>query len=39
MDIEYELVTKGQHRRNIAEKAIQTFKAHATGMFLGIDND
>ena len=35
--MEYEFVPKGQHRRNIAEKAIQTFKAHAIGVFSGID--
>ena len=35
--MEYELVPKGQHRRNIAEKAIQTYKAHAIGFFSGID--
>ena len=33
-DMDYELVPKGQHRRNIAEKAIQTWKSHAIGVFL-----
>ena len=32
----YELVPKGQHRRNIAEKAIQTWKAHAIGVYSGM---
>ena len=36
-DMDYELVPKGQHRRNIAENAIHTWKAHAVGIFLGID--
>jgi len=31
--MKYELVPKGQHRCNIAEKAIQTWKAHAVGVF------
>ena len=35
--MDYELVPKGQHRRNIAEKAIQTWKAHAIGVFSGMD--
>ena len=35
--MEYELVPKGQHRRNIAEKAIQTWKATAIGVFSGMD--
>ena len=34
-DVEYELVPKGQHRRNIAERGIQTWKLHAIGMFSG----
>ena len=34
--VEYELVPKGMHRRNIAEKAIQTWKAHAIGVFSGL---
>ena len=32
----YELVPKGMHRRNIAEKAIQTWKSHAIGVFSGL---
>jgi len=32
----HKLVPKGQHRRNIAEKAIQTWKAHAIGVFSGM---
>ncbi|KAL7518347.1 hypothetical protein ACHAWF_000186, partial [Thalassiosira exigua] len=34
--VEYELVPKGQHRRNIAERAIQTYKAHAIGVLSGL---
>ena len=34
-DMTYELVPKGMHRRNIAEKAIQTWKSHAIGVFSG----
>ena len=37
-DMEYELFPKGQHRRNIAEKAIQTWKAHAISVFSGMDS-
>ena len=37
-NMEYELVPKGQHRRNIAEKAIQTWKAHAISVFSGMDS-
>ena len=36
--MEYELVPKGQHRRNIAEKAIQTWKSHAISVFSGMDS-
>ena len=36
--MEYELVPKGQHRRNIAEKAIKTWKSHAIGVFSGMDS-
>ena len=36
--MEYELVPKGQHRRNIAEKAIQTWKFHAISVFSGMDS-
>ena len=35
-ELEYELVPKGQHRRNIAEKAIQTWKAHTIGVLSGL---
>jgi hypothetical protein len=35
-EVDYELVPKGQHRRNIAEKAIQTWKSHAIGALSGI---
>ncbi|KAL7527578.1 hypothetical protein ACHAWF_006212 [Thalassiosira exigua] len=34
--IEYELVPKGQHRQNIAEWAIQTYKSHAIGVLSGL---
>merc|ERR1712086_715594 len=34
-EAEYELVPKGQHRRNIAERGIQTWKSHAIGVFSG----
>jgi hypothetical protein len=34
--MEYELVPKGQHRRNIAKKAIQTWKSHAIGVLCGL---
>ena len=37
-NMQHELVPKGQHRRNIAEKAIQTWKAHAIGVFSGMSN-
>ena len=33
---EYKLVPKGMHRRNIAERAIQTWKSHAIGLFSGL---
>ena len=36
--MQYELVPTGQHRCNIAEKAIQTWKVHAVGVFLGISH-
>ena len=36
--MQYELVPKGQHRRNIAEKAIQTWKAHVDGVFSGMSD-
>ena len=34
--VAYELVPKGQHRRNIAEKAIQSWKAHTIGVLSGV---
>ena len=36
--IEYELVPPGQHRRNIAERAIQTFKSHFIAILCGVDD-
>jgi hypothetical protein len=36
--MDYELVPWGQHRRNQAERAIQTFKAHFIFILAGIDN-
>ena len=35
-EMEYELVPKGQHRRNIAERAIQTWKNHTIGVLSGL---
>jgi len=37
-NIEYELVPPGQHRRNQAERAIQTFKAHFISILAGVDD-
>lgn len=37
-EIDYELVPPGQHRRNIAEMKIQTFKNHFISMPCGTDN-
>jgi len=34
----YELVPPGQHRRNQAERAIQTFKAHFLSILAGVDD-
>ncbi|KAL7544565.1 hypothetical protein ACHAWF_007943 [Thalassiosira exigua] len=34
--VSYELVPKGQHRRNIAERCIQTWKGHAIGVLSGV---
>ncbi|KAL7551824.1 hypothetical protein ACHAWF_015016 [Thalassiosira exigua] len=34
--VSYELVPKGQHQRNIAERYIQTWKAHAIGVLSGV---
>ncbi len=36
--MEYELVPPRNHRRNQAERAIQTFKAHFISILAGIDN-
>jgi hypothetical protein len=36
--IQFELVTPGNHRHNQAERAIQTFKAHFISILAGIDN-
>ena len=35
-ELEYELVPKGQHRRNLAELALQTWKAHTIGALSGV---
>ena len=37
-NIEYELIPPGQHRRNQAERAIQTFKAHFISILAGVDD-
>ena len=34
--LEYELVPKGQHRRNIAERTLQTWKSHTIGSLSGV---
>ena len=34
--MEYELLPKGQHRRNVAKRAIQTWKAHMVGVLSGV---
>ena len=36
--IKYKLVPAGNHRRNQAERAIQTFKAHFIAIFAGVNN-
>ena len=36
--IDYELVPPGKHRRNQAEREIQTFKAHFIFILAGVDN-
>ena len=36
--IEVKLVPPGNHRRNIAERAIQTFKAHFIAILAGVDD-
>ena len=35
----YQLVPPNDHRRNVAEKAIQTFKHHFVSVFCGADDD
>ena len=35
-EMEYELVPAGQHQRNVAEKAIQTWKAHLVSVLCGV---
>ena len=35
-ELEYELVPKDQHRRNLAEQALQTWKAHTIGSLSGV---
>ena len=34
--LEYELVPKGQYRRNLAERALQTWKSHTIGALSGV---
>jgi hypothetical protein len=36
--IQFELVPPGNHRRNKAERAIQTFKAHFISILAGVDD-
>ena len=36
--MDYKLVPPGQHRRNQAEQAIQTFKAHFISILAGVNN-
>ena len=38
-DMKYQLVPPHDHRRNVAEKAIQTFKDHLLSVLCGADND
>ena len=35
-ELEYELVPKGQHRRNLAERSLQTCKSHTLGDLSGV---
>ena len=35
-ELEYELVPEGQHRRNHAERALQTWKVHTIGSISGV---
>ena len=34
--LEYDLVPKGQHRQNLSERALQTWKAHTIGALSGV---
>ena len=38
-ELEHELVPKGQHRRNLAERALQTWKAHIIGYLSGVTDN
>ena len=38
-DLEYEIMPPSNHRRNPAERAIQTFKAHFIAIINGLDRD
>ena len=38
-ELEYELVKKGQHRRNLAERALQTWKSHTIGALSGVSKN
>ena len=37
-DMDYQLVPPHNHRRNLAERAIQTFKAHFISILCGVDD-
>jgi hypothetical protein len=37
-EIQFELVPRGNHRRNQVERAIQTFKSHFISILAGVDN-
>ncbi len=37
-NLDYKLVPPGQHKRNQAEQAIQTFKAHVISILAGVNN-
>ena len=39
MDIKYQLVPSHIHRQNVAERAIQTFKAHFLSILAGVADD
>ena len=38
-ELEYQIVPKGQHRRNISERALQTWKSHTIGSLSGVSNN